>query len=98
MGRSLVTFAVDPTGEILDMQGVTDESADQTVLLKNFMRVLAMLQGRSITYMACWPEQADSQSAHVHLSLKGVDDTPLFWDDSKPGNMSDTFRHFISGL
>ena len=74
------------------------EPADQTVLLKNFMRVLATRQGKSITYMARWSEQADSQSAHVHLSLKGPDGTPLFWDASKPDNMSDTFRHFIGGM
>lgn len=72
--------------------------ADQTVLLKNFMRVLAMRQGKSITYMARWSEEADSQSTHVHLSLKGPDGTPLFWDDSKPGNMSEAFRHFIGGM
>lgn len=78
--------------------GTGTEPADQTVLLKNFMRVLAMRQGKSITYMARWSEQADSQSAHVHLSLKGEDGTPLFWDETKPDNMSDTFRHFIGGL
>lgn len=74
------------------------EPADQTVLLKNFMRVLAMQQGKTITYMARWSENADSQSAHVHLSLKGPDGKPLFWDESKPDNMSDTFRHFIGGM
>lgn len=47
---------------------------------------------------ARWSQQADSQSAHVHLSLKGADGTLLFPDASKPGNMSDTFRHFIGGL
>jgi glutamine synthetase len=74
------------------------EPADQTVLLKNFMRVLAMKQGKSITYMARWSESADSQSAHIHLSLKDAAGTPLFWDESKPDNMSDTFRHFIGGM
>ncbi len=72
--------------------------ADQTVLLKNFMRVLAMKQGKSVTYMARWSEEADSQSAHVHLSLKDKYGTPLFWDESKENNMSDTFRHFIGGM
>lgn len=78
--------------------GTGTEPADQTTLLKNFMRVLAMRQGKSITYIARWSEKADSQSAHVHLSLKGADGTPLFWDESKPDNMSDTFRHFIAVL
>lgn len=72
--------------------------ADQTVLLKNFMRALAMRQGKSITYMARWSEQADSQSMHVHLSLKDKNGKPLFWDESQPNNMSVSFRHFIGGM
>ncbi|MVO18005.1 glutamine synthetase [Rhodobacteraceae bacterium CY05] len=74
------------------------EPADQTILLKNFMRALAMRQNKTITYMARWSEQADSQSAHIHVSLKGEDGTPLFWDETKPDNMSDTFRYFIGGM
>jgi glutamine synthetase len=74
------------------------ETADQAVLLKNFLRVLAMKQDKTITFMPRWSEQADSQSSHIHTSLLGNDGTPLFWDASKPDNMSDTFRHFVGGL
>jgi glutamine synthetase len=78
--------------------GTELEPADQTVLLKNFMRVLAMRQGKSVTYMARWSDKADSQSAHIHLSLKDAAGKPLFWDESAPDNMSETFRHFIGGM
>ncbi|MFT4959186.1 MAG: glutamine synthetase [Paracoccaceae bacterium] len=78
--------------------GIGLDPTDQTVLLKNFMRALAMRQGKTITYMPRWSEQADSQSAHVHLSLLDNDGKPLFWDASKSDNMSDTFRHFIGGM
>ena len=78
--------------------GTELEPADQTVLLKNFMRILAMRQGKSITYMARWSEKADSQSAHIHLSLKDTTGKPLFWDDDAADNMSATFRHFIGGM
>lgn len=72
--------------------------ADQLVLLKNFLRVLAGRRDQSITFMPRWSEQADSQSVHIHLSLLSEDGTPVFWDPSKPHNMSDTFRHFVGGL
>jgi glutamine synthetase len=50
------------------------------VLLKNFLRALALRQGRCVTFMPRWTEAADSQSIHVHVSLKDHDGTPLFHD------------------
>ena len=46
------------------------EPADQLVLLKNFIRALALRQGRCVTFMPRWTEDADSQSIHLHISLK----------------------------
>jgi glutamine synthetase len=74
------------------------EPADQLVLLKNFLRALAMRQQKAITFMARWSEEADSQSIHVHMSLKDRNGTPVFFDAAKPYTMSETFRHFIGGL
>lgn len=78
--------------------GMDLETADQTALLKNFMRVLAMQQDKTVTYMSRWSEQSDSQSTHVHISLLDDDGKPAFWDESGEHNMSDTFRYFIGGL
>jgi glutamine synthetase len=72
--------------------------ADQMVLLKNFLKVLAMRHDRTISYMPRWSEAADSQSMHLHVSLLDDAGKPLFHDPSKPHNMSDTFRHFIGGM
>ena len=72
--------------------------ADQLVLLKNFLRMLAMREGRSVTFMPRWSEQADSQSMHLHMSLLDKDARPMFYDASAKHNMSATFRHFIGGL
>lgn len=46
--------------------------ADQAVLLKNFLRVLAMRQGQTISFMPRWSESADSQSTHIHISLHKI--------------------------
>jgi glutamine synthetase len=74
------------------------EPADQLVLLKNFLRALAQRQGKCVTFMPRWTEQADSQSIHVHVSLKDRDGAPVFHDAKGSRAMSDTFRHFIGGL
>lgn len=72
--------------------------ADQAVLLKNFLRVLAMRRDQSVCYMPRWSETADSQSTHIHLSLQDSKGTPLFWSDSADNNISDNFRYFLGGL
>lgn len=74
------------------------EPADQLVLLKNFLRVLAARQDKTITFMPRWNENADSQSMHLHVSLLGTNGEPLFYNAEKTHKMSDTFRHFIGGL
>ena len=74
------------------------EPADQLVLLKTFIRALALRQGRSVTFMPRWSETADSQSIHLHVSLKDRAGKPLFWDDTQKNGVSRTFRHFLGGL
>lgn len=74
------------------------EPADQLVLLKNFIRALALRQGRSVTFMPRWSEDADSQSIHLHMSLLDTRGQPVFHDPAARHGMSTTFRHFIGGL
>jgi glutamine synthetase len=74
------------------------EPADQLVLLKNFLRALALRQGRSVTFMPRWSETADSQSIHLHISLKDLHGKPLFWDAGQKNGVSQTFRWFLGGL
>jgi glutamine synthetase len=74
------------------------EAADQAVLLKNFLRVLAMQRGQTVCFMPRWSEQVDSQSSHLHVSLTDREGRPLFWDGDAPDRMSQRFRHFIGGM
>jgi glutamine synthetase len=78
--------------------GEGTDPADQLVLLKNFLRVLAMRQGKAVTFMPRWSEDADSQSTHVHMSLLDNAGKPVFHEHAQPHGMSDIFRHFIGGL
>lgn len=72
--------------------------ADQLVLLKNFLRALAIRQGRSVTFMPRWSEDADSQSTHLHMSLLDPAGAPVFHDGAGRHGMSRTFLHFTGGL
>ncbi len=74
------------------------EPADQMVLLKNFLRALALRQGRSVTFMPRWNEAADSQSIHLHISMKDKSGRPVFHDPGQKHGISETFRHFLGGL
>jgi glutamine synthetase len=78
--------------------GTGVEPADQLVLLKNFIRALALRQGKSVTFMPRWNENADSQSIHLHVSLKDKAGTSLFWDAGQKNGVSQTFRWFLGGL
>ena len=74
------------------------EPADQMVLLKTFIRALALRQGRSVTFMPRWNDQSDSQSVHLHMSMKDRAGQGVFHDPKGPHGMSRAFRHFIGGL
>jgi glutamine synthetase len=78
--------------------GVGTEPSDQLVLLKNFLRVLAMRQGKCVTFMPRWNDNADSQSIHVHISLKDQAGASIFHDAMAKHGVSSKFRHFIGGL
>lgn len=78
--------------------GTGVEPADQLVLLKNFIRALALRQGKSVTFMPRWSENADSQSIHLHISMKDTAGKSLFWDKDQKNGISQTFRWFLGGL
>ncbi len=84
--------------EVCLRAGPALEVADQAVLLKNFLRVLAMRRGQTVSFMPRWSEDADSQSSHMHISLAGLDGAQCFWDSSAKDRMSGVFRHFVGGL
>jgi glutamine synthetase len=71
-------------------------SADKAALFKTFIKVIAQRNKMMATFMAKWSRDWPGQSGHIHLSLKR-DGKPVFYDESKPHQMSDTMRHFVGG-
>jgi glutamine synthetase len=72
-------------------------AADRAVLFKTFSKVWAERQGKMLTFMAKWSNAYPGQSGHLHLSLRDRDGKPVFHQDGRPGNMSDTMRWFVGG-
>jgi glutamine synthetase len=73
------------------------EIADRGALFKTFTKILAQKQNRMATFMAKWSPDWPGQSGHIHMSLKGKNGEPVFYDESKPNEMSDTMRWFLGG-
>ncbi|MCG8671678.1 MAG: glutamine synthetase [Pseudomonadales bacterium] len=72
-------------------------AADKASLFKTFTKIDAQRRGQLATFMAKWSPEYPGQSGHIHISMRGTDGSPKFFDGDKPGNMSDVMRHFVAG-
>ncbi len=74
------------------------EMADRHVIYKNGVKEIAFLQGKAVTFMAKWREDLAGNSCHVHSSLWDAEaETPVFYDETVIGGMSERFRHYLAG-
>jgi glutamine synthetase len=58
--------------------------------------MIAANHGKSITFMAK-PNDREGNSCHIHLSLRGLDDDVVFWDE-ETGARTPIYDHFIAGV
>jgi len=85
--------------EINLLYATATEMADRNTIYKNAAKEIADSHGRSVTFMAKYRMDEVGSSCHIHSSLWNLDGTQsLMWDNSKPNNMSETFRHWLGGL
>jgi len=74
------------------------EMADRHVILKNGIKEIAYLHGKSVTFMAKWHNDLAGNSSHAHCSFWDKTSTDAkFFDSSDPEGMSPLFRQFIAG-
>jgi glutamine synthetase len=73
------------------------EAADRAALFKTFAKVLAQRHGLMATFMAKWSNSVPGQSGHLHISLRNTQGESVFYDPSKPHEMSDAMRWFLGG-
>jgi len=72
-------------------------AADRAVIFKTFSKVFAERQGKMLSFMAKWSNSYPGQSGHLHLSLRDLEEKSAFFEDGRPGNMSDAMRWFVGG-
>ena len=72
-------------------------AADNGVLFKTFIKVLAQQKEMMASFMAKWSPNYPGQSGHIHISLQRKNGESVFYDDSKTNKMSDDMRWFIGG-
>jgi len=72
--------------------------ADRHAVIKNAVKEIAYLKGRSVTFMAKWNYDLAGSSCHVHQSLwDKAGKKPLFFDAKAEHGMSATMRHYMAG-
>jgi glutamine synthetase len=69
-------------------------TADGHAIYKNGAKEIAAQEGYAITFMPKFNER-EGNSCHIHLSLRGKDDTPVFSDTRN--TLSNLFQHFLAG-
>jgi glutamine synthetase len=70
-------------------------TCDNHVIYKNGSKEIAAQQGCSLTFMAKY-DQREGNSCHIHLSLRGLDGSPVF-AGSGAGGVSPLFERFLAG-
>jgi len=74
------------------------EMADRHVIFKNGVKEIAHAQGKAVTFMAKYANDAAGSSCHIHGSLwNAAGDRPLFHDARGRSGMSTVFRRFLAG-
>ncbi|MET1036250.1 MAG: glutamine synthetase family protein [Arthrobacter sp.] len=71
-------------------------TADNHTFYKLSAKQMAAQRGQSVTFMAK-PNQREGSSCHIHMSLRGLDGSLVFWDKDK-GERTAAYDHFIAGV
>ncbi len=72
-------------------------AADHAFLFKSGVKELATQNGLLATFMAKPNAEWAGNSCHIHLSLRDLNDVPVFYDEGRPHGISKTMSQFIAG-
>lgn len=75
------------------------EMADRHTILKNGIKEIAHLHGKSITFMAKWDTEKAGSSCHIHVSLwdKAAKEALFYDPKSKVHGLSELGQQFLAG-
>ncbi len=71
-------------------------TADNHSVYKTTAKDIAQQRGKAITFMAK-PNEREGNSCHVHMSLRGLDGSIVFWDE-ETGARTPLYDSFIAGV
>jgi glutamine synthetase len=71
-------------------------TADNHAVYKTAAKEIAAAHGKSLTFMAKYNER-EGNSCHIHLSLRGLDGSLVFWDQER-GSRSALYDSFVAGV
>lgn len=74
------------------------KAADDCAFIQTFTQAYAQRCGRLASFMARPEDEQDGSALHTHLSLQGIDGSPVFYDESAENNMSQVMHYFIGGM
>jgi glutamine synthetase len=69
-------------------------TADNHAVYKTAAKEIAALHGKSLTFMSKFNAR-EGNSCHIHLSLRGLQDETVFWEN---GERSPLYDHFVAGV
>jgi glutamine synthetase len=84
--------------EITLHYGPTLTTADDAFLFKTGVKELAAQNGLMATFMAKPTTGWAGNSCHVHISLRDLQGSGVFYDADAPAQLSATMRHFAGGI
>ncbi len=73
------------------------DTADNHIIVKNAVKEISHLKGKSVTFMAKYDHRRAGSSSHVHQSLWSKEGKPAFLDKDAEYGMSDLMRHYVAG-
>lgn len=73
------------------------DAADNHTVVKNAVKEISHLKGKSVTFMAKYDHRRAGSSSHVHQSLWTKQGKPAFLDKDAEYGMSDLMRHYVAG-
>jgi len=74
------------------------QAIDNAAIFKTFAKAHALRNDKLLSFMSRWSNDSDGSGSHIHISLLDIRGKPVFYDNSKKYDMSDTMRHFTGGI
>lgn len=73
-------------------------AADEAVLLREIVRLIAGRQGAAATFSPIQSPAGVGNGVHVHMSLCDLTGAPVTWDPDGPGELSAVASGFVAGI